>query len=123
MRPRGSRAFCTTERAKPQTAGRFDRCSKAAIATLAAALAAGGQPAFEGHSEPIRGQIEERIVGSSWHRAARSGSKLRLLELSHWGFDGEVHRGRLVVHRRHARACCGDEAPVSSASSRSGAWS
>jgi len=80
----------------------------AAIATLAAALSAGGEPAFEGRSEPIRGAVEERIVGSSWHRGCPvHHSKLRLLEVSHWGFDGEVHRGRLIVHGRHDRAILG----------------
>ncbi|HEX5955797.1 MAG TPA: M15 family metallopeptidase [Solirubrobacterales bacterium] len=80
----------------------------AAIATLAAALAAGGEPAFEGRSEPIRGAVEERIVGSSWHRGCPvHHSKLRLLEVSHWGFDGEVHRGRLIVHGGHDRAILG----------------
>jgi hypothetical protein len=29
---------------------------------------------------------------------------LRLLTLTHWGFDGEVHRGELVVHKDQARA-------------------
>ena len=78
---------------------------KTAVATLAASLAAGGEPSFEGHSEPIRGQIEERIVGSSWHRGCPvHHSKLRLLELTHWGFDGDVHQGRLVVHRNEDRA-------------------
>jgi D-alanyl-D-alanine carboxypeptidase len=73
-----------------------------AIATVAAALAAGGEPAFEGHSEQVRGKVKERVVGSSWHRGCPVGiSKLRLLELRHWGFDGDVHRGRLIVHARH----------------------
>jgi hypothetical protein len=77
---------------------------KAAIATVVTALAAGGQPAFEGHSEPIRGQVKDRIVGSSWHRGCPVGlGKLRLLEVSHLGFDGDVHRGRLVVHRAEDR--------------------
>jgi hypothetical protein len=81
---------------------------KAALATLAAALAAGGEPSFDGRSEPIRGAIEERIVGSSWHRGCPvHHSRLRLLELDHWGFDGEVHRGRLVVHARHDREIVG----------------
>lgn len=30
-----------------------------------------------------------------------------LLTLSHWGFDGGVHRGRLVVHRDEATAMLG----------------
>ena len=75
----------------------------AAIALAATALAAGGQPGFHGHTEPIRGQVKERIEGSSWHRGCPVGlDKLRLVEVSHWGFDGDVHHGRLVVHRREA---------------------
>jgi D-alanyl-D-alanine carboxypeptidase len=76
---------------------------KLLIALASASIAGAGQPAFEGHSEPIRGQIEERIEGSSWHPGCPVGlGKLRLLELTHWGFDDDVHRGRLVVHRREA---------------------
>lgn len=69
-----------------------------ALAVVASSIAATGQPTFERHSEPIRGQIKERILGSSWDRGCPvHHSKLRLLELSHWGFDVDVHRGRLVV--------------------------
>ena len=75
---------------------------KTSLALIATAIAGSGEPRFEGHSEPIRGQIEERIVGSSWHPGCPLPlSKLRLLELTHWGFDGQIHRGRLVVHRGH----------------------
>jgi len=78
---------------------------KTAIATLALSFAGAGQPAFEGTSQPIRGEIRERIMGSSWHRGCPVHiSKLRLLELRHWGFDGDVHRGKLVVHRAEDRA-------------------
>lgn len=48
------------------------------------------------------------MAGVSWHRGCPVGfNRLRLLTVSHWGFDGEVHRGRLVVHRDHARAMLG----------------
>ena len=33
----------------------------------------------------------------------RRARDLRLLALSHWGFDGQVRRGRLIVHRDVAR--------------------
>ena len=75
-----------------------------ALATVAVAtvLAGGGAPAFEGRSLPIEGKVRERIEGSSWHPGCPVGlGRLRLLELSYRGFDGESHRGRLVVHRRH----------------------
>jgi hypothetical protein len=75
----------------------------ALIALLASSAALGGQPSFEGSSEPIRGQIKGRIEGSSWRPGCPVGlGKLRLLEVTHWGFDGDPHRGRLVVHRREA---------------------
>ncbi len=79
-----------------------------ALAIAAGALAGGGEPSFDGHSEPIRGRIENRVVGSSWHRGCPVGlGKLRLLELEHWGFDGDVHRGRLIVHRSQDRKVLG----------------
>jgi hypothetical protein len=39
-------------------------------------------------------------IGKSWHRGCPVGlDALRLVTLTHWGFDGRVHNGRLVVHR------------------------
>jgi poly-gamma-glutamate synthesis protein (capsule biosynthesis protein) len=77
---------------------------KALAALAAAALAGGSQPTFEGHVEPIRGKIKERIEGSSWRPGCPVPlDKLRLVEVTHWGFDGDPHRGRLVIHRREAK--------------------
>ncbi len=43
------------------------------------------------------------MSGVSWHRGCPVGfADLRLLTVEHWGFDGRVHRGRLVVHRDFA---------------------
>lgn len=43
------------------------------------------------------------MTGVSWHRGCPVGfAGLRLLTVSHWGFDGKVHRGRLVVNSDHA---------------------
>ena len=80
-----------------------------AVASAAPAVPAAdrerGAPEFRGDSEPIRGQIRDRIVGSSWRPGCPVHiDSLRVLELLHWGFDGEVHRGRLVVHRAEDRA-------------------
>jgi hypothetical protein len=33
--------------------------------------------------------------------------ELRLLRVDHWGLDGRVHRGELIVHRDHARRILG----------------
>jgi hypothetical protein len=72
------------------------------------ALAAGSTgadddtPKWRGSSAEIQGKVKERIVGSSWREGCPVGvEKLRLLRVRHWGFDGEVHGGRLVVHRGH----------------------
>jgi D-alanyl-D-alanine carboxypeptidase len=86
-----------------------------AILTLALtlALAAGAEPvadghggevpAFHGRAERIDAATQRRMSGVSWHPGCPVGfADLRLLTVSHWGFDGRVHRGRLVVHRDSA---------------------
>ena len=78
----------------------------ALLSATAALAGAGGpsEPEFTGTSAKIRGEVKERVVGSSWHPGCPVPlRKLRLLELRHWGFDGDVHHGRLIVHRRYAR--------------------
>ena len=44
--------------------------------------------------------VREKMRGVSWHEhpACPSFDSLRLLKLRHWGFDGAVHEGELVVH-------------------------
>ena len=74
-------------------------------AALSFAILALTAPAFNGSAEPISPQLRQRISGVSWHRGCPVGfGELRLLRLTHWGFDGEVHRGRLVVNRDSAGA-------------------
>jgi hypothetical protein len=71
----------------------------------AAAGKGAGTPAFHGRSEPIDAATRQRMTGVSWHRGCPVGfAGLRLLTLTHWGFDGRVHRGRLVVNRDAAAA-------------------
>ena len=63
---------------------------------------------FHGKAQTIGPELRQRMAGVSWHRGCPVGfNRLRLLTVSHWGFDDEVHRGRLVVHRDHARAIVG----------------
>jgi poly-gamma-glutamate synthesis protein (capsule biosynthesis protein) len=48
------------------------------------------------------------MTGFSWHRGCPVGlADLRLLTVRHWGFDGLIHSGRLVVHRDSAGAMLG----------------
>ena len=45
------------------------------------------------------------MTGLSWHPGCPVPLRdLRLVRARHWGFDGRVHTGRLVVHRDVARA-------------------
>jgi hypothetical protein len=40
------------------------------------------------------------MIGSSWHEGCPVPIEdLRLLTLDHWGFDGEIHQGTLIVNR------------------------
>ena len=53
------------------------------------AIAAG----FHGSIQPVS------KLGPSWHSGCPVAvSQLRVLTLTHWGFDGRVHSGRLVVN-------------------------
>jgi len=64
--------------------------------------------AFQGRAERIDAETRARMTGVSWHRGCPVGfAGLRLLRVSHWGFDGRVHRGRLVVNRDAAAGMLG----------------
>jgi hypothetical protein len=60
-------------------------------------------PAFHGSIEEIDGATRDRMA-TSWHPGCPVPIEdLRVLSLDHWGFDGRVHRGEMVVHRDVAR--------------------
>jgi hypothetical protein len=47
--------------------------------------------------QPVQAQLRS---GGFWHAGCPVGlSGLRLVTLSHWGFDGRVHTGQLVVNK------------------------
>jgi hypothetical protein len=59
--------------------------------------------AFQGRVARIDPVLRERMTGVSWRPGCPVGfAGLRLLTVTHWGFDGGAHRGRLVVNRDHA---------------------
>jgi D-alanyl-D-alanine carboxypeptidase len=65
-------------------------------------------PRFQGAIARIDPATREWMTGVSWHRGCPVGfGDLRLLTVSHWGFDRGVQRGRLVVHRDAARGMLG----------------
>lgn len=69
-----------------------------ALLALALALTFGA-PTFQGRAEPIDAALRQRMTGVSWRPGCPVGlGRLRLLTVSHWGFDGEVRHGRLVVN-------------------------
>jgi hypothetical protein len=77
----------------------------AALVLLPGAPAGGGeQPRFVGKAQRIDSERAKRMTGRSWHRGCPVPiDQLRLLRVRHWGFDGDFHRGRLVVHEEEAR--------------------
>ncbi|HEY2715381.1 MAG TPA: M15 family metallopeptidase [Solirubrobacterales bacterium] len=79
--------------------GRAPVLALLAALALAAAPAASAAPRFDGSAHRIGPQLRQRMTGVSWHPGCPVGfNRLRLLTLSTWGFDGRVHRGRLVVN-------------------------
>jgi hypothetical protein len=70
----------------------------AVVATAPAATQGASQ--FRSTIEPIDASLAKRMTGVSWRKGCPVGLRdLRLLTLSHWGFDGRTRTGRLVVHR------------------------
>ena len=62
------------------------------------------QPVFDGTRERLSPELKDRMRGVSWRRGCPVPLRdLRLLRMPYWGFDGELHRGRMVVHEESAR--------------------
>ncbi len=84
------------------------RPALAAVVVIAAViLAPAGSPgtsSFRGSIQSIDAAQAKRMTGVSWRQGCPVALRdLRLLTLSHWGFDGRVRSGRLIVHRDIAR--------------------
>jgi hypothetical protein len=57
-----------------------------------------GAPTFRGSVSVLPSSLRSTMTGLSWHRGCPVGlDDLRLVRARHWGFDGRVHTGRLVV--------------------------
>jgi D-alanyl-D-alanine carboxypeptidase len=79
------------------------------VSVLVAALAGGavsgstvsqGVSSFHGQIERIDAAQAKRMAGVSWRPGCPVPLRdLRLVTLSHWGFDGRARTGRLIVHR------------------------
>ena len=94
----------TARAAQPSTPAPDGTAVKAG-STPPAQAAPGAQaaPRFRGQIVAGRDAVRSR-VRYSWRRGCPVGPvELRLLRVDHWGLDGRVHRGELIVHRDHAR--------------------
>jgi D-alanyl-D-alanine carboxypeptidase-like protein len=59
-----------------------------------------GATDFEATIGPIGPRLRATMTGVSWRPGCPVALRdLRLITAQHWGFDGRVHTGRLVVHR------------------------
>jgi hypothetical protein len=57
------------------------------------------RPQFVGTATPPPRRLRTRMTNSSWRPDCPTPLEdLRLLQMTHWGFDGDVHTGHLVVH-------------------------
>ena len=58
-------------------------------------------PTFESSNKPLPAPVRAQLkAGGFWHKGCPVRlSKLRLLTVSHWGFDRRVHTGQLVVNK------------------------
>jgi hypothetical protein len=60
---------------------------------------------FHSSAKPLPPPVQKQLkAGGFWHRGCPVGlSGLRLLTVSHRGFDGRTHTGQLIVNRSAAR--------------------
>src|SRR5262245_2325403 len=55
--------------------------------------------AFQASIQPLPAPLRAELNGRFWHAGCPVPlSQLRLLTVTHWGFDGRVHSGQLVVN-------------------------
>ena len=96
MTTRGSRrwGWTATVACMAATAG------GAASASLRTTTAPAPAPTFVATVTPIDDALAGEMRGVSWHPGCPvSIEQLRIIRMPHWGFDGQVHDGELVVHR------------------------
>jgi D-alanyl-D-alanine carboxypeptidase len=66
------------------------------------------KPVFRGSVSKLSPELRHTMTGRSWHAGCPvSLNQLRLIRATHWGFDGRVHQGRLVVHQDVSSAVVG----------------
>ena len=77
--------------------------SRPATATMPAASTTqrprARQREFAFEAGPLPASVRQRVTGSSWHEGCPTTlDELRYVEMSHWGFDGRVRKGVMIVN-------------------------
>jgi hypothetical protein len=75
------------------------------LAVLALPAALFAIASFHSSVAPVSGPVRAELkAGGFWHQGCPVAlSDLRVLTVSHWGFDGRAHTGRLIVNGNAAR--------------------
>jgi hypothetical protein len=75
------------------------------LAVLALPAALFAIASFQSSVAPVSGPVRAELeAGGFWHQGCPVAlSDLRVLTVSHWGFDGRAHTGRLIVNGNAAR--------------------
>ena len=72
----------------------------AVLALVAAQPAQGEVEPYRAAIEPLSAPLRAQLTGRFWRRGCSvSLAQLRLITVSHWGFDGRVQEGQLIVNR------------------------
>src|SRR5262245_36033902 len=67
---------------------------------VGAASAAEPEPEFSGSVSPVPAAVVEKMKQFTWSEGCPVPIESQVLvQLTHWGYDGEVHQGELVVHK------------------------
>ena len=75
-----------------------------ALLGLVSGASSAPSPPFRVSVSELPVSLRETMTGVSWRPGCPVGlDDLRLVRASHWGFDGRVRTGRIVVHRDVAR--------------------
>jgi len=70
------------------------------VAAALVSLQAQAQGGYRSSVRPLPASLRAQLQSGYWHAGCPASlSELRLLTVSHWGFDGARHTGQLVVNR------------------------
>jgi hypothetical protein len=74
------------------------------VVSLCGAAAKAADRPYRSTVVPLPATLRSQLPGESWRTGCPVPlSRLRVLTVTHWGFDGRPHTGRLVVHQDVAR--------------------